>query len=115
MGVIFAVIKVFPSAKQQAQAIEILRSVQDLTRPCPGCMGCWVSEEDFSQPHIRYIEQWQSEETLQEHIQSDLYRRVLATMELSRRRPEVIYYFTAEERGFDLIEAVRPPGTNQTH
>jgi len=35
-------------------------------------------------------------------------------MELSRRRPEVIYYFTSEEKGFDLIEAIRPPGKEPT-
>jgi hypothetical protein len=70
-------------------------------------MGCWVSEEDFFQPHIRYAEQWESEEALEQHLRSDLYRRVLAAMELSRQPPEVIYYYTSNERGFDLIEAAR--------
>jgi quinol monooxygenase YgiN len=107
MGVIFAIMKVFPPARQQAQVMEILRSVQDLARPTPGCTGCWVSEESFPHPHIRYAEQWESEESLHEHLRSPLYRRVLAAMELSTKQPEINYYYTVRERGFDLIEEVR--------
>ena len=113
MGVIFAVIKVFPAAKHHAQTMEILRSVQDLTRPMPGCMGCWVSEEGFRQPHLRYTEQWRSEDTLQEHLRSELYRRVLEAMELSKQRPEIVYYFTEQERGLDLIESARGHGAER--
>jgi len=107
MGAIFAILKVFPSARQQPQVVEILRTVQDLTRPAAGCAGCWVSEENFPQPHIRYAEQWESEESLHEHLKSSLYRRVLAAMELSTKQPEINYYYTGAERGFDLIEQVR--------
>jgi quinol monooxygenase YgiN len=104
--VVFSVIKLFPAPKQRAQVLEILRSVQDLTRPCSGCAGCWFSEEEY-QNQIRYSEQWESEEALKEHIRSDLYRRVLAAIELSSRPPEVHFHFTAETKGIELIEAVR--------
>ncbi len=109
MGVIFGMMKIYPSAKQHTQVEEILRSVQDLTRPSPGCMGCWVSEESFPDPHLRYAEQWESEGALYAHLQSSRYRRVLAAMELSTRQPEVVYYFTSKQRGFDLIEEARGP------
>jgi quinol monooxygenase YgiN len=107
MGAIFAIMKVFPSARQQPQVVEILRMVQDLTRPSSGCAGCWVSEESFPQPHIRYAEQWESEESLHEHLRGQLYRRLLAAMELSTKQPEVAYYYTKQERGFDLVEEIR--------
>ena len=87
--------------------VEILRSVQDLTRPCPGCLGCWLSEEDCLVNQIRYAEQWDSEESLYEHVRSDLYRRLLAAMELSKQPPEVSFHFTSNVKGFELIEAVR--------
>ena len=105
---VFSIIKLFPSAKQHSQVVELLRSVEDLTRPSIGCAGCWLSEDDFLHNHIRYIEQWESEEALHDHIRSDLYRRVLAAMELSKQPPEVSFYFTAKKKGFELIEAVRP-------
>lgn len=104
---VFSIIRLFPSIKQRAQVIELLRSVQDLTRPCPGCLGSWFSEEDILHNHIRYAEQWESEEALYEHIRSDLYRRLLAAMELSKHPPEVTFYYCSQTKGLEVVEAAR--------
>jgi hypothetical protein len=62
--------------------------------------------------HIGYGEQWASEDDLYEHVRSDIYRRLLAAMELSRRPPEIQFHFVGETKGFELVESVRvPPGT----
>lgn len=87
--------------------MELLRSVQDLTRPSPGCLGCWVLEDDFIQHQIRFVEQWESDEALLDHVRSDLYRRLLTAMELSRQQPEVKFYTCSEAKGLELIEAAR--------
>jgi quinol monooxygenase YgiN len=104
---VFSIIKLYPAPRQRAQVIELLRSVQDLARPTPGCVGCWLSEEDVLQNHIRYAEQWETEAALHEHIRSDLYRRLLAAMELSKQPPKVKFYYCTESKGLELIEAVR--------
>jgi quinol monooxygenase YgiN len=106
-GVVFSIIRLFPAARQRTQVLDLLRSIQDLTMPSSGCLGCWVSEQDYSQYHIRYVEQWESEETLHNHIRSDLYRRVLSAMELSKRQPEIVFYHADKSQGFELIEEVR--------
>ena len=116
MSVVFSIIRLFPLPKQRAQLIEILQSVRDLTRPATGCVGCWLSDEEQLHNHVRYAEQWDSEEALHEHIRSDLYRRVLAAMELSKRPPEISFHYTSETKGFELIENLRrqakwPPGS----
>ena len=89
------------------ELIEILRSVQDLTRPLRGCSSCWLSEDDFLYNDVRYLEQWESEQAMYGHIRSDMYRRVLAAMELSKKPPEVTFYFSTENKGFELIEHIR--------
>ena len=104
---VFSIIRLFPSVKQRTQVIDILKSVQDLTRPSPGCLGCWLSEEDYTDLHVRYAEQWESEEALHSHLKSDLYMRVLSAMELSKRPPEVGFYRASQKQGFELIETVR--------
>lgn len=86
--------------------MELLRSVRDLTRPSPGCVGCWLSEEDNHATHLRYAEHWESEEDFYGCVRSDLYRRVLATMELSTQSPEVSFHHTRDVKGFELIEAL---------
>ncbi len=105
--VVFSIIRLFPPAKHRLEVLELLRSVQDLARPSPGCVGCWLSEEDNLHNHIRYAEQWESEEALFAHIQSNLYHRVLAAMELSRQEPEVKFYYCSETKGLELIETAR--------
>jgi quinol monooxygenase YgiN len=106
-SVIFSVISLCPSLKNRSQLIELLRSVLDLGRVCPGRMGCWLSDEDSLQNRIIYAEQWETEEALHEHIRSELYRRLLSAIELSDRPPEVKFYYATESRGFDLVEALR--------
>lgn len=104
---VFSTIRLFPAAKDRAQVIELLRSVQDLVRPNPGCIGSWVSEEDYLQNQIRYTEQWEGEDALQEHIRSDLYLRILAALEISKQQPDVKFYCCAETKGLEFIEAAR--------
>ena len=104
---VFSIIKLFPSPRQRAELIEILRSVQDLTRPLHGCSACWLSENDFLHNDVRYLEQWESQQELYDHIRSNIYRRVLAAMELSKKPPEVRFYFSSENKGFELIESLR--------
>jgi len=87
--------------------IELLRSVQSLLRPASGCLDCYISEKDSVHKPIHYTEQWESESALETHLRSELYRRVLAALELSKREPEVHFYYTTETKGFELIEAVR--------
>jgi len=106
-NVIFSVIDLLPSLKNRGQLLEILRSLVDLTRPCPGCMGCWLSEDDFLRNHVLYAEQWETEEALHEHIRSDLYLRLLSAIELSQQPPEVSFYYTTETKGLNLVETVR--------
>ena len=113
--VVFSVINLFPTPRHRAEMLEILRSVQDLTYPSPGCKGSWLSEEEFSSSHIRLAEQWESEEALCAHIRSELYRRVLAAMELSKQPPEVHFYYCTETKGFEVIEAVRSKGRMPSH
>jgi len=105
--VICSVIGLSPSLKNREQLLEILRSLVDLTRPCQGCMGCWLAEEDFLNNHVIYAEQWETEEALREHIRSDLYLRLLSAIELSQHPPEVSFYYTTETKGFNLVETVR--------
>ena len=105
--VVFSLLRIFPAPKQYNQVIELLRSVQDLTRHKPCCIGCWVSNGDPLDQQIRYVEQWDSEEALHEHIRSHLYLRILEAMELSKQLPEIKFYYSAGSKGFELIEGIR--------
>ncbi len=67
----------------------------------------------MSQNQICYTEQWESDEALNDHIRSDLYRRLLAGLELSRRQPEVRFYYCSKTKGLELVEAKRREAGSQ--
>src|SRR6186997_118588 len=80
--VILSVIGLFPATRQRGELVEILHSVADLTKPAAGCRGCWISDEESLHNCIQYVELWEAEDTLYEHIRSELYLRLLAAMEI---------------------------------
>jgi len=111
---VFAIIRLFPLPRERIHLLEILRSVQNLTVVRPGCLGCWLQEEDSLQNPVLYGEQWSSELELYEHLRSDVYRRVLAAMELSRRAPEIQFHYVSSTKVLEVIQAVRTQPVSST-
>jgi quinol monooxygenase YgiN len=87
--------------------LAILRSVQGPTQAQPNCQSCRIYEEDGYEEAVLYMEQWGSEPDFQRHVRSDLYRRVLAAVELSRVTPEVAFHYVSETKGIKLLETLR--------
>ena len=104
---VLALMKFFIPPERRAEAVEILRSMQGRLEICPDYLGSSIVERDEPCSHIIYSEQWNSEEAVFKHIQSKLYRRVLAVIELSTRPPMVTFYFVLATTGMELIEALR--------
>jgi hypothetical protein len=105
--VIFCTIRVFPSAKHARQVATILSSVRDLVLTRTDCLGAWLDEGAAFREPISYLEQWESEEGLYRHLNSELYARTLVALELSERNPEVQFFTVSDTRGMELIEHVR--------
>ncbi len=56
---------------------------------------------------ILYLEKWQSEEEIDRHIQSDLYLRILNTLDLCRERPDTCFHEVSDIKGVERIAALR--------
>ena len=109
-GMVLSTIRIQPSPLQRIRALEILRSVQGPTQACPGCVACRIYAEDDADEAILFCESWETETALEEHVRSDLYRRVLAALELSDRAPEVCFHHVASTQGIELIRHLRGVG-----
>ena len=105
--VVFSIMKFFIAADRRVEAVEMLCSLQERLQFSTDFLGSWIQERDEPCSLILYVEQWKSEEAIYEHIRSSLYRRILATIELSCRAPEVGFYFVWHTKGMELIEALR--------
>ena len=104
---VVSTVRLFPSREQRRHVLSVLRSVQGPTQAQSHCLNCHLFEEDGYHEAIVYEEQWDGEEELHRHIQSDLYNRILAAVELSRIPPEFNFHYVTQTRGLDLIEQLR--------
>jgi quinol monooxygenase YgiN len=110
MGVwimVVSTLRLFPSREQRRHTLGVLRSVQGPTQAQPHCLTCRIYEEDGYEEAVFYIEKWDSEAALEQHICSELYRRILAALELSRVPPEIHFHYVSATKGMDLIAALR--------
>jgi quinol monooxygenase YgiN len=92
----------------QARAISMaLQSLSADTRAARGCTGCSVSTELANGVTLRYVEDWQTEEDLRDHLRSDVFGRVIALVEAAIQPPRVEFMLPQGTRGLDYIAEVR--------
>ena len=107
LPVIISTFKIAPRAKQRKEVLEILKSIQGPITVQPGCLSCDIYTEIGLDGSILFSEQWESEASLQEHIRSGLYRRILIAAELSKKAPEIRFHRVSDTQGLELIRQLR--------
>ena len=104
---IYSFVKIIPLPGKQQVVLDILRSVIGPARLKSGCIDCDVYTNQEEAQAILYLEQWQSRDSLDRHIQSELYFRVLSAMELASEPPGIYFHEVSETRGLEYVEALR--------
>lgn len=104
------VIEVLSITAPQGKRQELGRALASLVGPIgvqSGCLGCRLlygwSLHDF----LQFQACWETEKDLVEHLQSDIYKRILSLVELSAVIPGINFYSVLEMRGLDLVETAR--------
>jgi quinol monooxygenase YgiN len=105
--VIISILKIFPTPEHREETLEILRSVQGPAQAHPGCIACRVYVEDGADEAILFWQQWASSAAFHELVRSELYRRVLAALDLSSQPPEVCVHHVSSTEGMDAIRRIR--------
>ena len=100
-------LRLFPSPERRRQVLELLRSVQGPTQVKPCCLAAQIYEEDGCDGSILYTEEWESEPEFCNHVRSELYRRVLATIDISKSAPELCFYQVSSAQGLELVDQIR--------
>jgi quinol monooxygenase YgiN len=107
---ILSLIRLLPAAEKRQAMIDILRSMESLSRVKPGCESCCIYEQIDETRAVLYIEQWQTTEALQRHVQSSMYMRLLTAMELCSEAPEIQFHEVSKTEGLEFIEKARAEG-----
>ena len=100
------IVRIFPRAGDREAVREFLVNLLGPTRVQPGCLDCTLATDSDSDA-LLYMETWESKDDLLRRLQSDGYGKILSTMELSAKKPEVCVYEVANQQGLELIESVR--------
>ena len=100
-------LRLFPAPEHRHQVLELLRSVQGPTQDKPCCLAVQLYEEGGRAGAILYTEEWDSEPEFCDHLRSELYRRVLAAVDISNSAPELCFYRVSATQGLELVDQIR--------
>jgi quinol monooxygenase YgiN len=99
-------VRIYPSADEIEAIRGFLVGLLGPTRVQPGCLSCTLATE--SEPDaLLYTEIWESKADLLHRLQSEKYSKVLETLELSTRKPDLCVYEIIDQHGMELIENAR--------
>ena len=101
---IIAMIRIFANSGNINEIIEVLSSVKGQTEGKSGCISCYIHQEVNNENHITYEERWENRDQLNNHICSDLYRKILAAIDMSSQPPEVKFSTISSTEGMELIK-----------
>jgi len=102
---IIATIRIFANSGNFNEIIDILSSVKGPAEGKSGCISCFIYQEVNHENRITYEEKWEKQVQLNKHICSDLYRKILAVIDMSSQPPEVKFSTTSSTVGMDLIKS----------
>jgi len=101
---IISIIRIVTEPDKRDEILEILFSVKGPTEGKPGCISCRIYQDLENEHIIAYEEVWQNKENLYNHIRSDLYRSILAVLDMSNGPPEVKFSTISSTAGMEQIK-----------
>jgi quinol monooxygenase YgiN len=104
---VIATLRMSVPPEKQADTLRTLRTVMGPTRAQLRCISCRLYQDVEDANLVTFVQVWESQEDLNEHIRSDDYRKVLAVMELAGEQPEIKFIRVAHTAGMELIKRLR--------
>lgn len=87
--------------------MEIVNGILEPTRVKRGCLGYHFCQEVDAEHTFIILEQWATQQDLEEFIASESYHQLLTAMELLAEPPEVKINAVAYTAGLEAVRAVR--------
>ena len=84
-----ASVRVLAPPERRTEVLDVLRSLKGPTEGAKGCRECRVMQDAEDANILTYYVRWDTQESLEEHIRSDRFRRLLPYIEMSVVTPEV--------------------------
>ena len=93
--------------EKTVEAIEIIKSMAGPISAEPDCKHVCLYSDINNDDALMLVEEWESQEVIDQHIQSDEFRKLLELMELAGHAPEINFNTVSDSAGFEFIERLR--------
>jgi quinol monooxygenase YgiN len=93
-------------SENRTGALQVLRSLKGPVRSQSGCTQTLLMSDVQDSSVLTWISRWRNRETLDRHLKSNHFRRILAVMELAADPPQIEFESGCELWGLDLIDEV---------
>ena len=104
---VHSTIRLLIAAKKRNEVLGILSSVAERCRIEPGCISCHVYQDTEEERVVMLEEIWRSEKDLKRHLRSEEYLKVLLSVEMALKPPEIRFNTISHSTGFETIEKAR--------
>ena len=88
---------------------QILKTIHSITGPTsaqPDCQHCELFGSTMNDDTLLLLEKWKSQEALEQHIQSEDFRKIMSAMDSASEPPEINFYTIASTAGMDQVENI---------
>ncbi len=106
-ALITATLRLTTAQNTRQEIVSLLRSLIEPTRVESGCISCGLYADLQDPDSIVWVEEWSTEDALENHLRSTQYKKILAALEMSEERPDVRFNTVARTSGMQLIEKAR--------
>lgn len=107
--VIQATIHIVASAQIRGEALDVLRCLKEPTEVQKGCRGCRIFQDVDDRNDLTCVERWESLKDLEDHVQSERFRRLLPYIEMSVEPPEVEVGLLQRIHGIEFLARTLAP------
>jgi len=99
-------IRLSTGGSNHALIVSSLREIQEAVRAQQGCrhFNLYESVEDHSS--LLLVENWETQQAMNEHIRSQDFRVILAALDLSDSKPEIRFNSVVSSQGLEYLRDV---------
>lgn len=101
-----AAFRIVAPEEKREEALQVLLCLKGPTEVSRGCRSCRILQDAEDKNTLVCLEEWDTQDDLEEHLRSERFRRLLPYIELSVEPPEVSFNAIKKVHGIELLVAV---------
>ena len=106
MNMVITIMHLKTAPENRMNILKTIHTMLGPTNAQPGCLHCELFGSTQNDDQLLLLEKWDSQESLDQHIKSDEFRKVMAAMDSACEQPTVDFYETNSLGGMDMVEKI---------